>query len=306
MSTDGMSKKAILVIGATGKQGGATINALIEDGALKTHTLLAVTRDPDSTTARKLAGHGVRLVQGDLTDCNALFRNAKTVLEGGSVWGVFSVQPAGKREEAQGKALVDAAVASNVDFFVYTSVDRGGEVRSPRNATKVPHFASKHRIEQHLRLASRNDQMKWTILRPVAFMENLAYAHGFEGKVMATAWRISLGNKPLQLVATQDIGWFAAQALLRPDDFASRSISVAGDEMSFAQANAIFKSKVGYEMPQTSALLTRFIMWLAGDLGAMIRWFAAEGYGADLASLRAEHSDLLSFEEWVVESGWVK
>lgn len=197
-------------------------------------------------------------------------------------------------------------MASKVDFFVYTSVDRGGEVRSPRNPTRVPHFASKHRIEQHLRLASRNDQMKWTILRPVAFMENLAYGHGFEGKVMATAWRISLRNKPLQLVATQDIGWYAAQALLRPVDFAGRSISIAGDEVSFAQANAIFKSKVGCEMPQTMALLTRLIMWLAGELGAMIRWFATEGYGADIASLRAEHSDLLSFEEWLGESGWVK
>jgi uncharacterized protein YbjT (DUF2867 family) len=73
-------------------------------------------------------------------------------------------------EEAQGKALVDAALANKVKFFIYSSVDRGGDQKSYDNPTPIPHFISKHRIEHHLR-DNAGDKMQWTILRPVAFME---------------------------------------------------------------------------------------------------------------------------------------
>lgn len=47
-------------------------------------------------------------------------------------------------------------------------------------------------------------------------------------------------------------------------------------------------------------------MLLAGDLGKMVRWFAAEGYGADIKALRVEHPELQSFGDWLDESDWVK
>jgi uncharacterized protein YbjT (DUF2867 family) len=73
-------------------------------------------------------------------------------------------------EEAQGKAVVDAALASNVKMFVYTSADRGGEDKSFENPTDVPHFVSKYNIEHHL-VDKAADKMQWFIIRPVVFME---------------------------------------------------------------------------------------------------------------------------------------
>lgn len=90
-----MSRRAILVTGATGKQGGATIDWLIANGALKDHVLLAVTRDRTSGAAKKLESRGVKIVQGDLNDCSAIFKDAQRVLGGDNhaqIWGVFSVQ----------------------------------------------------------------------------------------------------------------------------------------------------------------------------------------------------------------------
>lgn len=88
--------KAVLITGATGKQGGATINSLIDSGALATYKLLAVTRDTNSSAARELAARGVTLIQGDLSDCHALFHTAMILLasenRSRSIWGVFSVQ----------------------------------------------------------------------------------------------------------------------------------------------------------------------------------------------------------------------
>ncbi|KAK8051769.1 nucleoside-diphosphate-sugar epimerase family protein [Apiospora rasikravindrae] len=323
--TDNTSKRVILVTGATGKQGSATIDALIANGALDTHTLVAVTRNPASGSAKKLATRGVQLVQGDLNDVPAIFANVKKQLSGGGnnttkVWGVFSVQVAVGRgaspesEERQGKALVDAALAHGVAHFVYTSGDRGGEARSFSSPTKIPHFVSKYNIEHHLvdqaaaaaaaSSSSNGPAMTWTILRPVAFMEN--FTPGFGTKIMATGMRVSLNGKPLQFVSARDIGWFAAQAFLRPEAYAGRSVTLAGDELTLSDMRAVFRQKTGRDMPETFQFVAHIVFWLSAEFGSMFRWFHDEGFGADLAALRKEHPELQSWGDWLeTESEWV-
>ena len=93
MAHTGTSKKAILLAGATGKQGGATVRALLEAGALEHYRILAVTRNAESRGAKNLAAKGVDLVQGDFNDIPGIFETAKGVLGGDDkLWGVFSVQ----------------------------------------------------------------------------------------------------------------------------------------------------------------------------------------------------------------------
>jgi uncharacterized protein YbjT (DUF2867 family) len=104
-------------------------------------------------------------------------------------------------EAQQGKAFFDAAQAAGARHFVYTSVARGGFVPTP-----VPHFASKHAIKD----TARNT--KWTILQPVAFMDNML-AGGFAARGFFTTLEYYLGQKPLQYVATEDIGKLAARVL---------------------------------------------------------------------------------------------
>jgi len=167
--------KVILITGATGKQGGATINALLNSPEAKAFTLLAVTRNAESESAKKLKDKGVKIVQGDLNDVPSIFESAKKVTSQ-PIWGVFSVQLAmgkgasAKSEEAQGKALVDGALENGVKMFVYTSVDRGGDDKSFDNPTDVPHFISKYHIEHHL-VEKAKGKMDYTILRPVAFFD---------------------------------------------------------------------------------------------------------------------------------------
>ena len=167
--------KALLISGATGKQGGAVINALIQDPASSNLTIYALTRDPNSGSAAALAkkSSNIKLVQGNLDDVPAIFKSIDT-----QIHRVFSIQaPPGQgqsldAEEIQGKALVDGALANGVTHFVYTSVDRHG-ARSPENPTHVPHFITKHNVEKHLEKATESgEKMSYTILRPVAFMDN--------------------------------------------------------------------------------------------------------------------------------------
>jgi uncharacterized protein YbjT (DUF2867 family) len=168
--------KVILVAGATGKQGGAVIEALLNHPTLKTSTILAVTRDPKSSGAQKLTSKSasIKIVQGNLDDVPSLFKRAIDIAKQ-PIWGVYSVQISmGKgvtfdSEVAQGKALVDESVKNGVEHFVYSSVDRGGDEKSWVNKTPVVHFQTKFAIEHHLRDNAR--EMGWTILRPVAFMD---------------------------------------------------------------------------------------------------------------------------------------
>lgn len=75
-------KRTVLITGATGQQGGATVTALLDKG----FDLRGLTRTPGGDAARALAAKGVTIVQGELDDAESLRR----ALEG--VWGVFSVQ----------------------------------------------------------------------------------------------------------------------------------------------------------------------------------------------------------------------
>ena len=66
-------KKLILIIGATGTQGIAVINALLApttDGTPSSYAVRALTRDPDSRRAKELAKKGVELFKGtSMTGC---------------------------------------------------------------------------------------------------------------------------------------------------------------------------------------------------------------------------------------------
>ena len=151
-------------------------------------------------------------------------------------------------EERQGKALIDAALKNGVEHFVYSSVDRG--VNSDTEPTTVPHFASKYRVEQHL-----FEKMDWTVLRPVAFYENLV--PGFLGKVFTTSWENNIAKeKKLQLIATSDIGYFAAEAFVKPDQYKGQKVALAGDELTLDQFRAVFKEDFGAWLVEDSQFKT--------------------------------------------------
>lgn len=89
--------RALLITGATGKQGGAVIKALL--AAKADFEVLAVTRDATSPSAQRLAGKSsnIKIVQGNLDDCDSIFKAAKAA-SSTPIWGVYSVQVRGAEE----------------------------------------------------------------------------------------------------------------------------------------------------------------------------------------------------------------
>lgn len=201
-------------------------------------------------------------------------------------------------EEKQGKAFVDACISYNVQFLVYTSVDRGGEAQSAHDPTFVSVFASKHRIEQHLFKIADKSPMSWFVLRPTGLIEPLL-REGMIGNVIRTSWKVYMKpEKPLQWISCKDVGYFAAEGFSHPDQWSRKCLSLAGWEGTFDDANVVYKDVFGRDMPTTFALITRFICGvLVKDLSVSYRWYNDNGFGADIDQVRRLHPGLLSLAD---------
>lgn len=59
---------SVLVVGATGNQGGAVADRLLSEIEHTTFEVHALTRNRDSPAARSLADRGATVIEGDLND----------------------------------------------------------------------------------------------------------------------------------------------------------------------------------------------------------------------------------------------
>ncbi|GGQ46646.1 NmrA/HSCARG family protein [Streptomyces mutabilis] len=265
--------RIILVLGATGNQGGATARELLSRG----WTVHAFVRNPDKPEAQALKEQGAVLVQGDQNDVESLRRATA------GVHGVFSVQALGYEPETlaaevrQGKAVADVAKENGVAHLVYSSVD-GAE-----RGSGIDHFETKAEIEQHVLSLG----IPATILRPVFFMNNLLHFAGVQGeRVMQLPVK---PERPMQFIASDDIGHFAAEAFDKPEKYLGRQVALAGDEVTFTEVAEIYERLTGTP--------TRLEPQPIED--RMFEWFAEEGYQADIPALRKEHPGLLTLERFL-------
>ncbi|KAI1266132.1 nucleoside-diphosphate-sugar epimerase family protein [Xylariaceae sp. FL1019] len=319
------SPHKILVVGATGQQGGALLSELAHLSSsssspvpISSLKILALTRSSSSAKAQAVLKSfnntlDTELVEGDTRDPDPIFAKH------GDISAVFCfTTPPAAEEGAQAIALIDAAAANGVKRFVFSSVDRGGDEKSWDNPTDVPHFKSKHEIEHHLRrVCTSHPSMTYTILRPAAFMDNLNPTSYF-GAVMAGLMSTMPSNTSLQMVSVHDIGVFAARALLSSlpssltpspnttpevqDQYTNRAVSLAGDDLTLLEARSIYRRVAKSQLPQAWSIFGYGLRWMVKDVGNMFTFFEREGYGVDIQKLRDEEPRLQSFETWLRES----
>jgi uncharacterized protein YbjT (DUF2867 family) len=273
----------ILVTGATGLQGGATARHLLARG----HDVRALVRNPEVPSAQALVALGAVLVTGTMTDRSSL----ETAMSG--VDGVFSVQPANDDEHRMGLTVAEAASAAGVGHLVYTSV------AGVERAQGVARWETKLRIENHIRALG----IPATFLRPVMFMSNLTRGLDVHTGQLRELWE---PDQPTQVIAVQDIGWFAAQAFADPATYEGHAWEIAGDELSHKQMAAAISAAIcrtiTYVSNSVEALAAMHDVTVEGVRRAMA--FVTEGgWKADIASLRVMHPGLMDFDTWLEHEG---
>src|SRR5258708_6632995 len=129
-------KLTVVVTGATGNQGGVVARKLLEHG----HTVRAVTRDGNSSQAKRLATAGATIITAALEDKASI---AKALEGATSLFAMTTPSDGADAETRQGIAATDAAKAAGA-HLVFTSV------ASANRKTGIPHFDSKHEVEKHI------------------------------------------------------------------------------------------------------------------------------------------------------------
>lgn len=277
----------IVVLGATGHQGGATARHLLANGS----AVRILVRDPDKDAAKELAASGAEVVIGDMLEPDSL----RSTFDGAH--GVFSVQtwrgPGGVEAEMQaGFNVAEAAKQAGVAHLVYTSV------ASADRAPGVAHFESKREVE--LRIAALG--VPATILRPVFFMDNFRWqAAGIHDG------RLVQGIKPetrLQMIAVDDIGGIAALVFNAPEKWIGWTIEIAGDELTMVEAAAVLSARLGRSVEYSAEHENR----PGGGDGArkMAEWFDEVGYQVDIAEVRAMWPGVMDFAGFVARAEWLE
>ena len=282
-----MNDKIIAVTGATGQQGSAVARKLLADG----WKVRALTRDVSKPAAQVLKSLGAELVPGDMENRSELIAAFK------GAYGVFSVQNywlptvGFDNEIKQGKTVADAAKAAGVKHLIYSSVgsaDRGMGQK---------HFESKWMIEQYIKTLG----VPYTILRPVAFMENYNRSRAVILSGTFSGWGFG-PDKTSQIVAVEDIAAFTSLALADPKYYLGKTIEIAGDELSEPQIAATLAKVIG--RPVKLAPPANDGKAPSPEMVAMYNFFKGEAYTADIPALRKLHPGLVNLEQFLRKNGW--
>jgi uncharacterized protein YbjT (DUF2867 family) len=283
--------KTVVVLGATGQQGGSVAAALRTDG----WAVRAVVRDPSGHRARSLSADGVETVRGDLGDPESLraaFADAH---------GVFSVQPssgqagAGVTDEDEfrfGTTVAEIAERCGVAHLVYSSTVAAGPT-----PTGVAHLDVKSRVEAHV----RNLDITSTIIRPATFMEILLLpGMGLDRGHLSFLMR---PDQAMQLIAVRDIGRIVAAVFGSSDRYAGRTMEIAGDALTGKALSEHLAQAAGRPISYSRLPATLLAQDdILGRTAALVDSGRLVG-NANLDALRAEFPFLLRFGRWLTGPG---
>ncbi|GGT30734.1 NmrA family NAD(P)-binding protein [Nonomuraea spiralis] len=286
----------VLVIGATGRQGGATARALRAAGV----PVRALVRDPATDRARAVEALGAELVTGDLHDRESVIRAAQDAR------AVFSVQmaPLTARgfdfddEVAQAVNLIEGAKAAGVAQFVQTSTSGAGRhTETPGQEAVAASLNAKAAIEERVRTAGFPH---WTILKPAFFMDNFlpSMAFLFPRGVVGGLVSVIKPQTGLSLVATDDIGRAVAAAIAKPERFDGVELELASDYLPMTEIAGILSRALG--TPLSAPDMTEEQALAAGmpAMGSSHEWLNVAGQPARPQYARDLGLPLTSFEEW--------
>lgn len=226
----------ILVVGATGMLGSVITRQLLEQG----RDVRILVRE--GSEYRALEAAGAQPAIGDLKDRSSLdaatrgvdtiVTTANSAVRSGDD-NVQTVEIAGNRN------LIDAAAASGVKHFIFTSA-MGAAVGSP-----VPFMHGKGLAEQHLKASG----VAYTILSPNVFME--VWFPMVIGLPLQSGQPVALvgeGNRKHSFVSSDDVAAFAVAAIDHPSA-GNQQIFIGGPEaLSWNDVVRLTGTVVGREL----------------------------------------------------------
>lgn len=291
--------RPVLVTGATGKQGGAVVRALLKAG----RPVRAMTRDPSSAAAQALSAQGVEVVKGDFNDAASL----DAAMAG--VDGVFSMQMGSHpgdpdTEVVTGKALIEAAGRAGVDTVVHTSVARAGDQENfvgwDEGRWEPLYWNNKAAV---IDMVKTQGFRHWVILKPAMIMEDIVppqadmqFASLRQRGRFETAIAADTG---IDWIAADDIGAFAAAAFADPARFHGHEIDLAVERATLPEVAAKMSDATGKSVSAMTLTDEELLDRPYGSLATQSEsWNNVEGYKVDLNAVRSWGVSLTTLDQF--------
>ncbi|KAK4444228.1 NAD(P)-binding protein [Podospora aff. communis PSN243] len=266
-------RRNILVVGATGKQGGATVRALLAPGSPPDFHVWGMTRNSTGALAKGVADDARRLnaegrfqlVEGNLEDAEGVRKVFEMISAEGGIWGVFvaiafpGLGVKDDREKDQGIMLANLALEFGVEAFVYSSA-----LQPAADEAETPEYSrlSKQAIERHCKSLTEKG-LKWTIIQPGFFMENL---EGMLGSIAISLFLEGLKkDTTICLIASEDIGRVAGGVFADHEKYVHKVVGLAADPLTAQQIVDAHDRAVGTPITRVPPVLARLLLWLNAD-----------------------------------------
>jgi len=305
-----MSKKIIVVAGATGAQGGGLARAIVEDRTGE-FAVRALTRKTDSEKAKELAKLGAEVVEANfdsVADLKKAFDGAFGAYLVTNFWEHFSAA----KELAQAQAMAQAAAYAGLKHVLWSTLE-DTRIRIPLNDGRMPTLQEKYKVP-HMDTKGEANKFFSDLGVPTTFFhtsfywENLIFfgmgpKKGPDGRL---AFTLPMADKKLPGMAVSDIGKCAYGVFKRGAEYIGKSVGVAGEHLTGTQMAAELGKALGQDVVYnavTAQAYRGFGFPGAEDLGNMFQYkaeFEMEFCGArDLGVSRALNPELQTFGRWL-------
>ena len=306
-------KKILVVLGATGAQGGGVLRASKADPDHPFY-VRAITRDKSSERAQAIAGIADEVVEATTDDVSSLeraFAGADAVFAVTNFWDHYSAE----RETQQARNIAEAAKQAGVKHVVWSTLEDArnwvalDDNRLPtlNGKYKVPHFDGKGEADQYFKELG----VPTTYFLVAFYWENMLYfgmnpKPGPDGTLQLS---LPIGDHKFPGVAVQDIGKTAYQILKAGEPYIGQTVGIAGDALTGSEMAAVLSDVIGKEIqynPIRPETYRSFGFPGAEDLGNMFE-FNTEIYSLypdarNIDKTRALNPGTLSFAAWAEQN----
>ncbi|KAH7381038.1 hypothetical protein BKA64DRAFT_584655 [Cadophora sp. MPI-SDFR-AT-0126] len=277
-----MSKKLLVVFGATGNQGGSVANFVLDDPKLSAqYSVRAITRSALSRKAQALKSKGAEIVEADLDKASTL---PAAVAGAHTVFALTTTSLSGNTrnmETAQAKALCSEIMAAGAQYLIWSTLPHAAIISNGK--LNVNHFDTKAEIE----LFIRGQPIKSAFYAPGSFMQN------FTNQLMPP--RPSPANdgtyvfatlcKPdtqVPLIDASNVGSWVAAILEEPEKFEGKTLAAAQGLYTWTEIAEIVSQATGKTVNYQQVPDDVFRSWMPegvkDDLTAMYQLYRDYGY----------------------------
>jgi len=277
-----MSKKLLVIFGATGNQGGSVANFVLDDPKLSAqYSVRAVTRSASNPKAQSLKSKGAEIVEADLDNASSLpaaLAGAHTVF---AMTTTSLTRDTKIKETKQAKALCSELFTARAQYLIWSTLPNVAAITNGK--LNVNHFDTKVEIEQYI----RSLPIKSAFYAPGFFMQN--FTAGPMAPMPSPAndgtYLFATLCKPdtrVPLVDVTEVGHWVAAILEEPETLEGKTLAVTQGFYTWTEIAEIVSNATGKTIRYNQVPDEVFKSWMPegmkNDMTAMYQLYRDYGY----------------------------